>query len=428
MAVDLSAVGKVAGQSSGATSAAGNAVSNATEAKNVASQAGSTSEKTAETSNASQQGENATKQENSNNIDSYSNNNGENNSGDGGDEQPQKSQDEINAENNKKALDAAAEIAEKTGNPYAVAAAKIYKGANKLTGGKAGEKMGQAMNKINKVAPGGKDVQELTNALGKSGTTDAVKNGVGATNGGGAAAASQAASDISNNSPEKAEGKKEVGKVLKKMFFKKVLLPWLICGGGGFFLIIFLIVICGPTIGGFSSATDEYGSNAAVTEANQTGEGYIEVDPNIKVDPISDEMLAMIVSIARGDLGILEGSESWKKYGQSGPWCAAFVSWVLKQAGWTDFTSHSCNSWRNWLMRAGKWGAQGSYSPKAGDLVIFDWEGDGVADHIGIVTANGGSTVYTIEGNTGDPTGRTSKDGVFNKSRSVGSIMGYGVL
>lgn len=364
-----------------------------------------------------------------------SNNNGNNNQGGNG-EQPQKTKEEEDAENNKKALDAAAEIAEKTGNPYAVAAAKIYKGANALTGGKAGEKMGKTMSKINKIAPGGKDVQDLTNALGKSGTSDAVKNGVGATNGGGAASAAEAANDLSNDSPEKEQGKKELKKTITRIVLKRmwpILLPSI---GSLFGIILFILIVC-PTGGGFSSATEEYGSDPSQVEGQNGGENGNEgdlderaqYDQNIHVDPASSEFLANILSIARGELGVLEGSTRWKIYDENGSWCAAFVEWVLKQAGWDKYTSHSCNNWRNWFKNQGKYGAYGSYSPKAGDLVFYDGNGDGVSDHIGIVTSVGNDVIYTIEGNTNDPTGVASTHGVFAKTKYGKShIAGFGVL
>ena len=52
--------------------------------------------------------------------------------------------------------------------------------------------------------------------------------------------------------------------------------------------------------------------------------------------------------------------------------------------------------------------------------LYFDWGGDGIADHVGIVESCDGSTVYTIEGN--------ANDAVKRLSYSIGStkIMGYG--
>jgi cell wall-associated NlpC family hydrolase len=38
--------------------------------------------------------------------------------------------------------------------------------------------------------------------------------------------------------------------------------------------------------------------------------------------------------------------------------------------------------------------------PRAGDLVIYDWDG-GVPDHAGIVIGLAGDVLHTVEGNTG---------------------------
>ena len=42
------------------------------------------------------------------------------------------------------------------------------------------------------------------------------------------------------------------------------------------------------------------------------------------------------------------------------------------------------------------------YIPIPGDIIFFDWEGDGVANHVGIVEKVDGDFIYTIEGNTDD--------------------------
>ena len=45
----------------------------------------------------------------------------------------------------------------------------------------------------------------------------------------------------------------------------------------------------------------------------------------------------------------------------------------------------------------------GTYIPKPGDLIIYDWEGDGLYDHIGFIYSADSSGYKTIEGNTGGP-------------------------
>ena len=37
-----------------------------------------------------------------------------------------------------------------------------------------------------------------------------------------------------------------------------------------------------------------------------------------------------------------------------------------------------------------------------GDIIFFDWDVDGELDHVGIVEYCDGSTVHTIEGNSGN--------------------------
>lgn len=63
-----------------------------------------------------------------------------------------------------------------------------------------------------------------------------------------------------------------------------------------------------------------------------------------------------------------------------------------------------------------------------GDLVMFDWQGDGVADHIGIVEVNHPDEgwIQTIEGNTSSGSGGSQSNGggVYRRARNCGSIIG----
>lgn len=87
-------------------------------------------------------------------------------------------------------------------------------------------------------------------------------------------------------------------------------------------------------------------------------------------------------------------------YGVSGvPFCAMFVSWVFAQAGQEApcLPGAYCPWMVNDTRRAGAevsfWEAQ------PGDIIFFDWNGDGESDHVGIVEANFGDWLQTIEGN-----------------------------
>ena len=63
--------------------------------------------------------------------------------------------------------------------------------------------------------------------------------------------------------------------------------------------------------------------------------------------------------------------------------------------------------------------------PQPGDIVFFNFEGGKYANHVGIVVADQGSTVITVEGNTTEP-GNSSYEGVYQKTRSKKDIIGYG--
>ena len=82
-----------------------------------------------------------------------------------------------------------------------------------------------------------------------------------------------------------------------------------------------------------------------------------------------------------------------------------------------------CPSVVNQLKRDGNW--KGTSNPQPGDLVLFDWDRDGTADHIGIVErVNADGSIGTIEGNTENP--QTGQEGVWRRTRSMGTVLGFG--
>jgi hypothetical protein len=56
----------------------------------------------------------------------------------------------------------------------------------------------------------------------------------------------------------------------------------------------------------------------------------------------------------------------------------------------------------SWFREHGQWRSVQSYTPTSGDYIFFDWEHDGVADHVGMVDYCENGYVYTVEGNSGD--------------------------
>lgn len=113
-------------------------------------------------------------------------------------------------------------------------------------------------------------------------------------------------------------------------------------------------------------------------------------------------------------------------FGYNGvPYCAMFVSWVLSSAGMTPPGGifAYCPTGLNNSRSLGRVHDKRSAAP--GDIVFFDWNKDGVADHVGIVTANRGSYIETIEGNTssGRRGSQSNGGGVYRRARSLSLVL-----
>ena len=102
-------------------------------------------------------------------------------------------------------------------------------------------------------------------------------------------------------------------------------------------------------------------------------------------------------------------------------YCANFVSWVLCHAG-EHANFFNTETLRHAWTQEGKW--KGRHNPQPGDLVWFDWNHDGITDHVGFVKrVNPNGTLTTIEANTSGPGGR---EGVWEKTRTWDTITGFG--
>ena len=133
-----------------------------------------------------------------------------------------------------------------------------------------------------------------------------------------------------------------------------------------------------------------------------------------------------IVEVARAELGNKGGEKYWKWYGFSSrvDWCAIFCSWCADQCGYIESGTlpkfSVVGDGANWFKGRHRWAGRG-YSPRPGDFIFFDYEQDGVLDHVGIVENCDGKVVTTIEGNSGDACKRNSY------IVGSGSIAGYGL-
>ncbi|MCI8525382.1 MAG: CHAP domain-containing protein [Oscillospiraceae bacterium] len=114
-----------------------------------------------------------------------------------------------------------------------------------------------------------------------------------------------------------------------------------------------------------------------------------------------------IVAVALSQLGNRGGEPYWSWYGFDCRvnWCACFVSWCADQCGYLDADVlpkfSYCTAGIQWFQDAGLWQDR-TFEPRPGDLIFFDWEADGVSDHVGIVEKTENGTIYTVEGNCND--------------------------
>ena len=134
----------------------------------------------------------------------------------------------------------------------------------------------------------------------------------------------------------------------------------------------------------------------------------------------------VIVAVAEDEVGNEGGEKFWKWYGfeERVEWCAIFVSWCAEQCGYLDADImpkfSAVDDGAEWFERKKQW-ASNDYVPKTGDIIFFDWESDGLLDHVGIVSKYKDDIVYTVEGNSEDVCRQKQY------ARNSNMIAGYGV-
>lgn len=77
-------------------------------------------------------------------------------------------------------------------------------------------------------------------------------------------------------------------------------------------------------------------------------------------------------------------------------WCATFVSYVLHMCGGIN-APYECSCY--YMMQKAKLNNQIVKTPKVNDLVMYNWNGDSVPDHVGIITKITGDVLTVVEGN-----------------------------
>lgn len=129
-----------------------------------------------------------------------------------------------------------------------------------------------------------------------------------------------------------------------------------------------------------------------------------------------NEARTLYVNTAKNYLGVTEGTSTHHaiidRYNTINPlprgyrvtysddWCAAFVSSIAKECGFVNIITPECSCYymTEGFKADNRWKAS-SYIPKTGDIIMYDWNANGLADHVGIVVSCDGTNITTIEGN-----------------------------
>lgn len=133
---------------------------------------------------------------------------------------------------------------------------------------------------------------------------------------------------------------------------------------------------------------------------------------------------ARLIEVATQEIGTVEGpKENQTRYGaftkaNYQPWCGSFVMWCANKAGVkvpnTVYTPAGADAFK----KAKSWEDADAANPQPGDIVYFDFPGDGFTgiSHVGIVVKdNKDGTVTTIEGNTAGRVGDQRNGGMVQK-------------
>ncbi|MCU0667098.1 MAG: glucosaminidase domain-containing protein [Patescibacteria group bacterium] len=151
---------------------------------------------------------------------------------------------------------------------------------------------------------------------------------------------------------------------------------------------------------------------------------------------LSSDIGKRVVQIARQELekNPIGYDSNVLKYtsGETGAWCAWFVSWIYKESG-NPFTGGARGGWsysqvsvmQAYFQSKHTYIEAGSGLPQPGDIVFF-------GNHVNIVSEVKGNQMRTIGGNEGGGTGRVKESGWVSTAKNSapvnGGLEGFGRL
>lgn len=134
-----------------------------------------------------------------------------------------------------------------------------------------------------------------------------------------------------------------------------------------------------------------------------------------------------VLNVARSQIGFHEGASNENPYGDwygipNASYCAMGISWCFAQVGLSNLIAaqtlkgFSYNpAALTWFQRQGL--IVNKMSMQSGDLIFYDWNGDGVADHVELCEAASPGGFTAIGFNTGNPNDPT-KEGCWRVQRN----------
>lgn len=148
---------------------------------------------------------------------------------------------------------------------------------------------------------------------------------------------------------------------------------------------------------------------------------------------MSSTLIDNVIAQAQGNIGYQEGAKNDNKFAATAkhpnyqPWCATFIVACFNKAGAMGAIKNtsSCIEMAKWAKT--KKAIVDVKETKRGDLILMNFSGSTVPEHIGLAVGDYDSlhkAVLTIEGNTSDSGSQANGDGVYRKIRGEKFIVG----
>lgn len=134
-----------------------------------------------------------------------------------------------------------------------------------------------------------------------------------------------------------------------------------------------------------------------------------------------------VLNVARSQIGFHAGAQDENPYGdwygiKNAPYCAMGLSWCFAQVGLSNLIAAQTPKGFSynpaalpWFQRQGL--VVNKYQSQPGDIVFFDWNSDGVVDHVELIENSSPDGLTTIGFNCGNPNDSIHESGCFRVHR-----------